>query len=250
MHCSAEAALTLATHRIAASARVLPSFGGLAGFLTGLGAIGTAALAIDATGSALSFLNVPSLVDTVKHWSAGQGDDYVVRYDRVGGDSAAVAARFSLTLGRTLLVPGLLEEVFWRVALFPHPAVDAAPRIPSTIGTYGQSRVLAVNLAFALYHPLIWQFIASVGRSIFHKQWVVAERFAEVFRSPSFLFLAFVLGNACSLVYGMSGCALYAPVFVHGVAVAVWVDCCGGEEALRGSACMRKSLPRAGGQND
>ena len=82
-------------------------------------------------------------------------------------------------LARALLVPGLVEEVFWRVVLQP-------PGTPLTT-------CVCVNAAFALSHVAggLVLFTAAPSRA--------GAR--AVFRDPAFLALAFVLGNLCSLAY-------------------------------------------------
>jgi len=78
-----------------------------------------------------------------------------------------------------------------------------------------------VNAAFALYHPIVgnivWKLIPlRLGLYSLHRPGVT-----RVFTDPAFLFLAFVLGSVCSAAYMVSGGALYAPVVIHAVAVAV-----------------------------
>ena len=56
---------------------------------------------------------------------------------------------------------------------------------------------------------------------------------SRIFSDPAFLILTFVLGSVCSAAYMLSGGGLYAPVFIHGVAVAVWLELLGGAQLLR-----------------
>jgi len=116
------------------------------------------------------------------------------------------------TFLRSLIMPGLLEELLWRVALQP-------PGMP----VY---QMVLVNAAFTAYHVF--------GSA------VLAERFGgphkwgarAVFTDPAFLALAFCLGNVCSYAHVRAGHAMWAPVLVHALPVTVWLSLLGGERAL------------------
>lgn len=117
---------------------------------------------------------------------------------------------FPLTFARTLIMPGLVEELFWRVLCQP----------PGT----KWSVILAVNAAFTFYHV-----IGSAPLT----EYLDGRRGAKaVFSDPTFLMLAFVLGNVCSYAYIQAGYALWAPVFAHAIPVSVWLTFLKGEEAL------------------
>mmetsp|Transcript_15889 Transcript_15889/g.23372 ORF Transcript_15889/g.23372 Transcript_15889/m.23372 type:complete len:199 (-) Transcript_15889:117-713(-) len=192
-----------ATSRVISSAKVRPTLIGLKGIALGIGIVGSAAFGFKACGIADTFLLFPYHNDS-RHLSSRVFD-------------------FFTMLGRTLFVPGLTEEVFWRVALTPNPIAD---------GSRGFSKlrlVLLLNTMFALYHLIPVLGAEKLG-------WMIPPGAPTVFSDPSFLALAFVLGNACSFSYHVSFYGLYAPVLVHAVTVAFWLDACGGEKVLRGES--------------
>lgn len=115
------------------------------------------------------------------------------------------------TLIRTLVVPSLVEEVFWRVLLQP-PATPVY-------------QIVWINAGFAAYH--------AVGSSELAERLDGRAGSRAVFRDPAFLSLAFILGNACSFAYIRSGYALWAPVVVHAVPVTMWLTMLSGERALQ-----------------
>jgi predicted Abi (CAAX) family protease len=120
----------------------------------------------------------------------------------------------SVEVGKTflgaLVVPSLLEEIFWRVALQP-----VGTSLPSMIG---------VNFAFAMYHVF--------GSVLLAEQLDGRQGARDVFRDPAFLSLAFVLGNACSWAYVHSSYSLWAPVLTHAIPVTVWLSFLQGNTAL------------------
>jgi len=121
----------------------------------------------------------------------------------------------------------------------PHPALQYQSEVSGSVVATALvdlplGRILATNLAFALYHPIVAGAASATMNSFLGLDPVNKSGVRQVFRDPTFLFLAFILGNTCSVAYWMAGGALYAPVLVHGVAVAIWLDLLGGEEALRG----------------
>lgn len=121
------------------------------------------------------------------------------------------AQEVGTVLLRTLIVPSLVEETVWRIMLQP----------PGT----SLFQIVATNAAFAAYHVVSANILVT-----FLDQKMGAP---EVFRQPSFLALAFVLGNVCSFAYCRSGHALWAPVVVHALPVTLWLTVCSGMEALR-----------------
>jgi len=114
------------------------------------------------------------------------------------------------TFLRTLIMPGLVEEVVWRV-LFQPPGMNWGP-------------IVAINAAFAIYHVF--------GSAVLAENFDGRRGARAVFCNPTFVSLAFVLGNLCSYVYIRAGYALWAPVLAHAVPVAVWLSLLGGETAL------------------
>jgi predicted Abi (CAAX) family protease len=145
-----------------------------------------------------------------------------LRRDPVRFDTTAPPPATSTvaTFVRSLFVPGLVEELFWRVLLQP-------PGLPWQQG-------VLVNALFTAYHPVA---SAPLSRYGFPQQ---HEGAPAVFSDPVFLLLAFVLGNNCSYAYVRSGHALWAPVVVHAVSVTVWLSCLGGQEALSTSGGLSK----------
>ena len=110
-----------------------------------------------------------------------------------------------------LLLPSLVEELVFRVALLPHPLE-------------GQSRVsllawiaLSVGL-FVAYHPLAARL------------WY--RRARGVFNDPRFLVQCTLLGLACALVYVATG-SLWSAVLIHWLAVLVWLEPLQGQRLLQ-----------------
>jgi predicted Abi (CAAX) family protease len=102
----------------------------------------------------------------------------------------------------TLIAPGILEEVIFRVAVLPTSA-GIAP----------------LSLAWLLF-------------VVYHVDWTHPALHAD----PRFLLQAAALGLACTAAYVWSGGSLWAPAIVHWVPVWVWIAALGGEEAhARGS---------------
>lgn len=107
-----------------------------------------------------------------------------------------------------VVIPGLLEELVWRVVLIPHPteAIDSS------------LRWLWVGLSlflFTIYHPL----------NFFVKH--------NTFKDPRFLVLATLLGLVCTLSYLESG-SIWTPAFIHWAIVVAWLSFCGGYNKIQG----------------
>jgi predicted Abi (CAAX) family protease len=119
---------------------------------------------------------------------------------------------------RVLMVPCLCEEVFWRVVLQP----------PTASTLY----IVWINALFALSHTLYAPLQRGVSQRMARAGRVPLPPVPPAFSDPTFVALAFVLGNLCSYSYWRSGWALWAPVLVHAITVTVWLSCCGGNEAL------------------
>jgi predicted Abi (CAAX) family protease len=101
-----------------------------------------------------------------------------------------------------VLMPGLLEELVWRVVLIPHPTETIDPSL----------RWFWVSLSlilFIAYHPL--------------NPWVKHD----TFKDPIFLVLAALLGIVCTLSYLESG-SIWTPAFIHWAIVVIWLSFCGG----------------------
>ncbi len=107
-----------------------------------------------------------------------------------------------------MVMPGLLEELVWRVVLIPHPTETIDPNL----------RWLWVALSlilFTIYHPL----------NFFVKH--------DTFKDPIFLVLATLLGVVCTVSYLESG-SIWTPVFIHWAIVVAWLSFCGGYNKIHG----------------
>ncbi|MDY6782617.1 MAG: CPBP family glutamic-type intramembrane protease [Cyanobacteriota bacterium] len=108
------------------------------------------------------------------------------------------------------VTPALVEEVFFRVLLLPHP----------TEGIFPMSWALwaiASLLLFLAYHPLNALWFYRLGNPLFFK--------------PMFLVLAGLLGVACTVVYGLTG-SLWGIVLIHWLVVGTWLFGLGGKRKL------------------
>jgi predicted Abi (CAAX) family protease len=108
------------------------------------------------------------------------------------------------------LMPGILEELVWRVMLIPHPTETIAPAL----------RWFWVGLsliAFTAYHPLNF--------------WVKHN----TFKDPRFIVLAALLGGVCTIAYLESG-SVWTPVFVHWAIVVGWLSFLGGYRKIHSSS--------------
>ena len=105
---------------------------------------------------------------------------------------------------RTLVYPGILEEVTWRVWAQPSPFKD----MPIT------QRVLWCSVAivgFVLYHPMIAYFTKKY----------------TCFYNPAFLSLALLLG----IIYQSTG-SILSCILLHWIIVAAWLCILGGDKVL------------------
>mmetsp|Transcript_11910 Transcript_11910/g.17843 ORF Transcript_11910/g.17843 Transcript_11910/m.17843 type:complete len:170 (+) Transcript_11910:11-520(+) len=112
------------------------------------------------------------------------------------------------THARTMIVPGLVEECFWRKLALGNAHLWSP-------------RSLIVNVLFTASHLLSGQILAPYRPGA-----------ASIFSSPTFLGLTWILGMACTHAYINSGRTLFAPVLVHSCVVTCWLTCLGGEQAL------------------
>lgn len=113
--------------------------------------------------------------------------------------------------GRALITPAILEELFFRGLLLPHPGEQA------TLTTQLTWSIISL-LLFVIYHPLNGFSFFPPGRNTFVQ--------------PTFLVLAALLGAVCTIVYLYSG-SLWLPVILHWVVVAVWLLELGGYHRLQ-----------------
>ncbi|NEO12443.1 MULTISPECIES: CPBP family glutamic-type intramembrane protease [unclassified Moorena] len=109
-----------------------------------------------------------------------------------------------------LFTPAILEEIFFRVLLLPHPSEN-----PSLISIYAWSTVSL--FIFVIYHPLNAITFYPAARETFFK--------------PMFLFLATLLGIICTIAYLQSG-SIWTAVFIHWLFVVIWLIGLGGKKRL------------------
>eukprot|EP00434_Breviolum_minutum_P002064 symbB.v1.2.001826.t1/scaffold97.1/size333048/30 len=132
-----------------------------------------------------------------------------------------------LTLVRCAIFPCIVEEAFWRVLLLPNANMDGGGRnewkvirffiwslsiaVGTTWGMLGQMTFMQWLYActcltlFVLCHIPSGYALARLG---------ALKDGGRTFSDPRFLWLALVLGMACSLVYLATG-SLWASVLVH-----------------------------------
>jgi predicted Abi (CAAX) family protease len=122
-------------------------------------------------------------------------------------------------MGSALVIPGLTEELTFRVILLPHPTETVSD---VTLWTWGIVGVLL----FVLYHPL--------------EGWTFAKAQQKTMVNPVFLGLAGLLGCACTIAYWGTG-SIWCPVAIHGVVVAVWRLFLGGDRELFGETLTADS---------
>lgn len=122
-----------------------------------------------------------------------------------------------------LLLPALVEELIFRVALLPHP-LEGEP-----VGTLLAWIALSTGL-FVLYHPLAARLWYRQARGLFH--------------DPRFLVQCTLLGLACALVYAVTG-SIWPAVLIHWLAVLVWLEPLQGRLRLQPAA---DGLPQAAGR--
>ncbi|MDZ8030913.1 type II CAAX prenyl endopeptidase Rce1 family protein [Nostoc sp. DedSLP04] len=115
-----------------------------------------------------------------------------------------------LLILRCLFLPAIVEELFFRVFLLPHP---------SKITSWFQWSLWAIVslLLFILYHPLNTKTFFKAGITTF---------FDRVF-----LVLAAFLGIICTVAYTLTG-SLFAIVLIHWIVVVVWLIVFGGIRKL------------------
>jgi uncharacterized protein len=175
-------ALRLTLHRLQQAATTWPRFNDwliAAGLTVGLG------LVIVPMGLLSNFLT-PTLADVT--W----------------GDGLRLA-------GRSLVMPALLEEGFWRVLVLPHPTEIMSDRKRWRLG-------LPMLGLFVVMHPLNAMTLYPMA-------------FAT-FTNPVFLLTAALLGLICTFMYWRSG-SLWVVTAMHWLVVVVWLLFLGGYTSLR-----------------
>ncbi|MDZ8086038.1 MAG: CPBP family glutamic-type intramembrane protease [Nostoc sp. DedQUE12b] len=106
-----------------------------------------------------------------------------------------------LLILRCLFLPAIVEELFFRVFLLPHP---------SEITSWFQWSLWAIVslVLFILYHPLNAKTFFKAGITTFFNR--------------VFLVLAAFLGIICTVAYTLTG-SLFAIVLIHWIVVVVWL---------------------------
>jgi predicted Abi (CAAX) family protease len=112
----------------------------------------------------------------------------------------------SLLTLRCLFLPAIIEELFFRVLLLPHPHEI------TNCFKWGLWAFFTI-LLFVIYHPLNAKYFYKTG--------------FPTFFNPAFLGLAGLLGIACTIAYGLTG-SLFVIVVIHWVIVVFWLIVFGG----------------------
>lgn len=107
---------------------------------------------------------------------------------------------------RCLFLPAIVEELFFRVFLLPHPS-EISNWLGVTLGA-----IVSLFL-FVLYHPLNAKTFFKAGIPTFYNR--------------VFLVLAALLGIICTVAYTLTG-SLFVIVLIHWVVVVVWLIFFGG----------------------
>lgn len=110
--------------------------------------------------------------------------------------------------------PSLIEELFWRGMLLPHPSSLASLTSPLVLRRAG-----AILLLHVAFHPVAGRTIWPRGR--------------DIFMDPRFLLLATIVLGGATASYLISGGSVWAAALTHGLPVALWRDFFQGESKLR-----------------
>jgi predicted Abi (CAAX) family protease len=122
------------------------------------------------------------------------------------------------------LFPGLVEELFWRGALLPPPALLV------TNPTHYRSYYLIVLCLHVASHPIAAATVWPRGQ--------------QVFGDGRFLLLATIVLGGATISYIVSGGSVWAAAITHGVPVALWRDFFSGGKRL--ISAERKHSPHSG----
>ena len=213
--------------RVAEATLVKPTLQGAVVSWYGLVAVGLSAATLSSLGCTESFLCPPHRKGETERYQTPSS---------LGPQQTPSLPRFIKTLLRCFVVPAYVEEAIWRCFIHPRPtaivtAVERTALSANSLATIIQ--ILVINTAFALYHPLVGTIVWKYLPTKFDVPSLRRPGVSRIFSDPAFLILTFVLGSVCSAAYMLSGGGLYAPVFIHGVAVAVWLELLGGAQLLR-----------------
>ena len=207
--------------RVAEATLAKPTLQGVLVSWYGLVAVGLSAATLSSLTRTKSFLRLPAGKDVTSTGSRCQGPISSAPNHHLS------SIRFLKTLCRCMVFPAYAEEAFWRCVVHPRPTTLSIFQWATIL------KILTINMAFTAYHPIVgtivWEYLPTkLGLPSLHRPGV-----SRIFSDPAFLILTFILGSVCSAAYMMNGGGLYAPVFIHGVAVAVWLEMLGGAVALR-----------------
>jgi predicted Abi (CAAX) family protease len=111
---------------------------------------------------------------------------------------------------RAFFVPGISEELIFRVLLLPHPTENISLKTKWLWGGIGL-------FLFIIYHPL--QTVTTFPAAF------------ATFNHPVFLLLTAFLGIACTLAYWRSS-SIWTAIFIHWIIVVVWLVLLGGYDKL------------------
>ena len=168
----------------------------------------------------LSFSTIPSFQDWL--WAMGLLLSYaaiaIPLGQRLGFLSPQTISSWKVARKTTIVaffMPGLLEELCWRVAFIPHPSEEVSLSLRCFW-------IVLSLILFVLYHPLnIW---------VRH----------DTFKNPVFLGLAALLGLACTIAYLVTG-SIWIPTIVQWLIVVGWLLFFGGLEKLKPSNKNRRA---------
>jgi predicted Abi (CAAX) family protease len=118
-------------------------------------------------------------------------------------------SRFSVIkiTATSLIAPAMLEELFFRVLLLPHPSDLKHVLIWSSVSLF----------LFVIYHPLNGLTFFPAGK--------------KTFLDPVFLALAALLGLCCTMAYLYTG-SVWISLILHWLTVVVWLLCWDGSNKL------------------
>ena len=127
-----------------------------------------------------------------------------------------------LKAGSAFIFPSLLEEIFWRGILLPHPS------------TYSNSSSSDSNNNNNRYKQLRWAGIVLVIHVLLHPLagYTIWPRGLHVFADPRFLMLADIVLGGTTIAYLASGGSIWAATLTHGLSVVLWRDFFNGESKL------------------
>ena len=119
-----------------------------------------------------------------------------------------VSSEWMYYLLRTLVYPGIIEEVSWRLWAQPSPLED-----------------------MHITHRVLWCSLAVLGFILYHPMIAYVTKKYTCFYNPAFLSLALILGITCTVLYQSTG-SILPSILLHWLMVAVWLSFLGGDKVL------------------